>query len=315
VLKSLSIFTGNANRALAEEICKFVEIPLGRADVTHFSDGEIYVEIGENVRGVNCFVLQSTCTPVNQSLMELLIMIDALKRASAGAIVAIIPYFGYARQDRKAKPRTPITAKLVANLITAAGADRALAMDLHAGQIQGFFDIPFDHLFSMPVLIEELRTLQFTGDQCVVVSPDAGGVERARAFSKRLGAGLAIIDKRRPAANVTEVMNIVGDVRGKRTVIVDDIIDTAGTLTNAAKAIMAAGAESVSACASHAVFSGKAITRITESPLSHVVVTNTIPLSETGQQCSKVRVRSVGRLLGEAIKRIHHGDSISSLFV
>lgn len=315
MLKALSIFTGNANRALAEEICKFVEIPLGRADVTHFSDGEIYVEIGENVRGVNCFVVQPTCAPVNQSLMELLIMIDALKRASAGAIVAIIPYYGYARQDRKAKPRTPITAKLVANLITAAGADRALAMDLHAGQIQGFFDIPFDHLFAMPVLIDELRTLGYVGDQCVVVSPDAGGVERARAFSKRLGAGLAIIDKRRPAPNVSEIMNIVGDVKGKRAVIVDDIIDTAGTLTNAAAAIMSAGAASVAACASHPVFSGKAIQRITDSALSHVVVTNTIPLSEAGQQCGKVRVKSVGRLLGEAIKRIHHGDSISSLFV
>jgi ribose-phosphate pyrophosphokinase len=315
VLKALSIFTGNANRALAEEICKFVEIPLGRADVTHFSDGEIYVEVGENVRGVNCFVLQPTCEPVNQSVMELLIMIDALKRASAGAIVAIIPYYGYARQDRKAKPRTPITAKLIANLITAAGADRVLAMDLHAGQIQGFFDIPFDHLYSMPVLIDELRVLGYTGDQCVVVSPDAGGVERARAYSKRLGAGLAIIDKRRPAPNVSEIMNIVGDVKGKKTVIVDDIIDTAGTLTNAAQAIMNAGAQSVSACSSHAVFSGKAIERITASPLSHVVVTNTIPLSEAGQQCSKVRVKSVGRLLGEAIKRIHHGDSISSLFV
>lgn len=320
MLKSLSIFTGNANRPLAEEICKFVEIPLGRADVTHFSDGEIYVEIGENVRGVNCFVVQPTCTPVNQSLMELLIMIDALKRASAGSIVAIIPYFGYARQDRKAKPRTPITAKLAANLITAAGADRALAMDLHAGQIQGFFDIPFDHLFGMPVLIEELRLLGYVGDQTVVVSPDAGGVERARAFSKRLGAGLAIIDKRRPAPNVTEVMNIVGDVKGKRTVIVDDIIDTAGTLTNAAAAIMAAGAQSVAACASHAVFSGKAVQRIADSPLSHVVVTNTIPLpaSSVGDASfagGKVRVKSVGRLLGEAIKRIHHGDSISSLFV
>jgi ribose-phosphate pyrophosphokinase len=315
VLKSLSIFTGNANRALADEICKFVEIPLGRADVTHFSDGEIYVEIGENVRGVNCFVVQPTCSPPNQSLMELLIMIDALKRASAGSIVAIMPYFGYARQDRKAKPRTPITSKLVANLITAAGADRALAMDLHAGQIQGFFDIPFDHLFAMPVLIEELRSLGLYGDNCVVVSPDAGGVERARAFSKRLGASLAIIDKRRPAPNVSEVMNIVGDVKGKKAVIVDDIIDTAGTLTHAAVAIHNAGAASVSACASHAVFSGKAIPRITESPLSHVVVTNTIPLSEAGEQCSKVRVKSVGRLLGEAIKRIHHGDSISSLFV
>jgi ribose-phosphate pyrophosphokinase len=315
VLKSLSIFTGNANRALAEEICKFVEIPLGRADVTHFSDGEIYVEIGENVRGVNCFVVQPTCSPPNQSLMELLIMIDALKRASAGSIVAIIPYFGYARQDRKAKPRTPITAKLVANLITAAGADRALAMDLHAGQIQGFFDIPFDHLYAMPVLIEELRTLGFTGDQTVVVSPDAGGVERARAYSKRLGASLAIIDKRRPAPNVSEVMNIVGEVKGKKAVIVDDIIDTAGTLTQAALAIINAGAASVSACASHAVFSGKAVQRITESPLQQVIVTNTIPLAEAGQACAKVRVKSVGRLLGEAIKRIHHGDSISSLFV
>ncbi len=315
MLKSLSIFTGNSNRALAEEVCKFVEIPLGRADVTHFSDGEIYVEIGENVRGVNCFVVQPTCSPPNQSLMELLIMIDALKRASAGSIVAIIPYFGYARQDRKSKPRTPITAKLAANLITAAGADRALAMDLHAGQIQGFFDIPFDHLFAMPVLIDELRALGYGGDDTVVVSPDAGGVERARAFSKRLGSTLAIIDKRRAAANVSEVMNIVGDVKGKRAVIVDDIIDTAGTLTNAAKAIMDAGAASVAACASHPVFSGKAVQRITDSPLSHVVVTNTIPLSDAGTACGKVRVKSVGRLLGEAIKRIHHGDSISSLFM
>jgi len=315
VLKALSIFTGNANRALAEEVCKFVEIPLGRADVTHFSDGEIYVEIGENVRGVNCFVVQPTCSPPNQSLMELLIMIDALKRASAGSIVAIIPYFGYARQDRKSKPRTPITAKLSANLITAAGADRALAMDLHAGQIQGFFDIPFDHLFAMPVLIDELRALGYGGEDTVVVSPDAGGVERARAFSKRLGSTLAIIDKRREKANVSEVMNIVGDVKGKRAVIVDDIIDTAGTLTNAAQAIMGAGAAQVAACATHAVFSGKAVQRITDSPLSHVVVTNTIPLSEAGHACAKVRVKSVGRLLGEAIKRIHHGDSISSLFM
>ncbi|MEO6773477.1 MAG: ribose-phosphate pyrophosphokinase [Kofleriaceae bacterium] len=315
MLKSLSIFTGNANHALAEEICKFVEIPLGRCDVTHFADGEIYVEVGENVRGVNCFVVQSTCSPPNQSIMELLIMIDALRRASAASIVAIVPYFGYARQDRKAKPRTPITAKLVANLITAAGANRALAMDLHAGQIQGFFDIPFDHLFAMPVLIEELRILGFGGESTVVVSPDAGGVERARAFSKRLGASLAIIDKRRPSPNVSEVMNIVGDVRGKKAVIVDDIIDTGGTLTHAATAIMGAGAVSVSSCASHAVFSGKAVQHIIDSPLQHVIVTNTIPLSDAGQQCAKVRVKSVGRLLGEAIKRIHHGDSISSLFV
>jgi ribose-phosphate pyrophosphokinase len=315
VLKSLSIFTGNSNRALAEEICKFVEIPLARADVTQFSDGEIYVEIGENVRGVNCFVVQPTCTPVNQSIMELLIMIDALKRASAGSIVAIIPYFGYARQDRKAKPRTPITSKLVADLVSAAGANRALAMDLHAGQIQGFFDIPFDHLFAMPVLIDELKMHGFVGPDTVVVSPDAGGVERARAYSKRLNASLAIIDKRRSGPNVSEVMNIVGDVKAKKAVIIDDIIDTAGTLTNAAAAIMQAGAISVAACATHPVFSGKAVQRMTDSPLSQIIVTNTIPLSEAAQASPKVKVRSVGRLLGEAIKRIHHGDSISSLFV
>jgi len=312
VLKSLSIFTANANRPIADEICKYVEIPLGRADVTHFSDGEIYVEINENVRGVNCFVVQSTCTPVNLSLMELLIMIDALKRASAGSIVAVIPYFGYARQDRKVKPRTPITAKLVADLISAAGADRVVAMDLHAGQIQGFFNIPFDHLYGMPVFLDELRHMSLT--DVVVVSPDAGGVERARAFSKRLGGGMAIIDKRRSARNVSEVMNVVGDVKGKTAIIVDDIIDTAGTLCNAARAVMDAGAVSVMASASHPVFSGNAIERIEASPLTQVIVTNTIPLSDAGRACSKVKVLSVARLLGEAVKRIHHGDSISSLF-
>jgi ribose-phosphate pyrophosphokinase len=313
LIKSLSIFTGNSNRPIAEEICKFVEIPLGRADVTHFSDGEIYVEINENVRGVNCFVIQSTCTPVNQALMELLIMIDALKRASAGSIVAVIPYFGYARQDRKVKPRTPITAKLVADLISAAGADRVVSMDLHAGQIQGFFNIPFDHLYGMPIFIDEFRHMALT--DVVVVSPDAGGVERARAYSKRIGATMAIIDKRRSAPNVSEVMNVVGDVKGKTAIIVDDIIDTAGTLCNAAKAVMGAGARSVKACASHAVFSGEAIERIDASPLTRVIVTNTIPLSEAGQASSKIKVLSVGRLLGEAVKRIHHGDSISSLFI
>jgi ribose-phosphate pyrophosphokinase len=312
VLKSLSIFTANSNRPIAEEICKYVEIPLGRADVTHFSDGEIYVEINENVRGVNSFVVQSTCTPVNESLMELLIMIDALKRASAGSIVAVIPYFGYARQDRKVKPRTPITAKLVADLISSAGADRVVAMDLHAGQIQGFFNIPFDHLYGMPVFLDELRHMSLT--DVVVVSPDAGGVERARAFSKRLGGGMAIIDKRRSARNVSEVMNVVGDVRGKTAIIADDIIDTAGTLCNAAKAVMEAGAKSVMACASHPVFSGNAIERIQDSPLTDVIVTNTIPLDDAGRACSKVKVLSVARLLGEAVKRIHHGDSISSLF-
>ena len=312
MLKSLSIFTANANRPIAEEICKYVEIPLGRADVTHFSDGEIYVEINENVRGVNCFVVQSTCTPVNQSLMELLIMIDALKRASAGSIVAVIPYFGYARQDRKTKPRTPITAKLVADLISAAGADRVVAMDLHAGQIQGFFNIPFDHLYGMPVFLDELRHMSLS--DIVVVSPDAGGVERARAISKRLRGGMAIIDKRRSAPNVSEVMNVVGDVKGKTAIIADDIIDTAGTLCNAARAVMDAGARTVMACASHPVFSGKAIELIEASPLTQVIVTNTIPLSEAGRASSKIKLLSVARLLGEAVKRIHHGDSISSLF-
>lgn len=315
MLKALSIFTGNSNNGIAEEICKYVEIPIGRCQVTHFSDGEVYVEIGENVRGVNCFVVQSTCTPVNQALMELLIMIDALRRASAGSIVAVMPYFGYARQDRKAKPRTPITAKLVANLISAAGADRVLSVDLHAGQIQGFFDIPFDHLFAMPVFIDELKNMGYVGDEVVVVSPDAGGVERARAYSKRLRAGLAIIDKRRPKQNVSEVMHIIGDVTGKRAVIVDDIIDTGGTLSAAAGAIVEAGATSVIACGTHPVFSGMAIPRIEQSSLGQVMVTNTIPLSSQGKKCEKVRVLSVSRLVGEAVKRIHHGDSISSLFI
>ena len=314
MLKTLSIFTGNSNRPIAEEICQLIEIPLGRADVTHFSDGEIYVEIQENVRGVSCFVVQSTCDPPNQALMELLIMIDALRRASAGSIVAVMPYFGYARQDRKVKPRTPITAKLVANLIAAAGADRVLAMDLHAGQIQGFFDIPFDHLFGMPVFIEELRQGGY-GHDTVMVSPDAGGVERARAYAKRLRASVAMIDKRRAGPNVSEVMHIVGDVKGKRAVIIDDIIDTAGTLCNAARAIHEEGASSVVACATHPVFSGKAIERITASPLAEVIVSNTIPLSPEGKSCGKIKVKSVGRLLGEACKRIHHGDSISSLFI
>jgi ribose-phosphate pyrophosphokinase len=313
MIKALTIFSGNANRDLAESICKCVEVRPGAAEVTTFSDGEIFVEIGENVRGVNCFVVQPTSAPVNQSLMELLIMIDALKRASAGSIVAIIPYFGYARQDRKVKPRTPISAKLVADLITAAGADRVVTVDLHAGQIQGFFNIPVDHLFAMPVMIDYLR--QTHGKDTVLVSPDAGGVERARAYSKRLGSTLAIIDKRRERANVSEVMNIIGDVRGKDAVLVDDMIDTAGTLTQAAKAIVEAGARTVSACATHAVLSGPAIKRIEESPLAEVIVTDTIALRDDAKACKKIKQLSVARLLGEAIKRIHHGDSISSLFI
>jgi ribose-phosphate pyrophosphokinase len=246
--------------------------------------------------------------------MELLVMVDALKRASAGTIVAVMPYFGYARQDRKVKPRTPISAKLVADLITAAGADRVVAVDLHAGQIQGFFNIPVDHLYGMPVMLDYLKG-HHTGKDTVLVSPDAGGVERARAYSKRLNASLAFIDKRRERANVSEVMNIIGDVKGKDAVLVDDMIDTAGTLTNAAKALMDAGARSVSACASHAVFSGPAIKRIEESPLTEVIVTDTIPLRDEGKSCKKIKQLSVARLLGEAIKRIHHGDSISSLFI
>jgi ribose-phosphate pyrophosphokinase len=313
MIKALSIFSGNAHRELAEAICKCVEVRPSAAEVTRFSDGEIYVEIGENVRGVNCFVVQPTCSPVNDNLLELLIMIDALKRASAGSIVAVIPYFGYARQDRKVKPRTPISAKLVADLVGAAGADRVVAIDLHAGQIQGFFNLPVDHLFAMPVMIEHLK--QFHGKESVIVSPDAGGVERARAYAKRLGSSLAIIDKRRSGPNVSEVMNIIGDVKGKDAIIVDDMIDTAGTLVSAAKAVMDAGARTVAACATHGVLSGPAIKRIEDSSLTSVVVSDTIPLRPEAKACKKITQLSVARLLGEAIKRIHHGDSISSLFI
>jgi ribose-phosphate pyrophosphokinase len=313
VLKSFSIFSGNAHRELAENICRTLETQLGRCQVTRFSDGEVYVEILENVRGTNCFVIQPTATPVNDNLMELLVMIDALKRSSAASITAVIPYFGYARQDRKTKPRTPISARLVADLLTAAGVDRVVATDLHAGQIQGFFNIPVDNLYGMPVLLDYMRT-KFSPES-VVVSPDAGGVERARAFSKRLGAGLAIIDKRRPQANVAEVFHIIGDVKDRDAVIVDDMIDTAGTLTAAAIAVMEQGARSVSACASHGVLSGPAIERITQSPLTEVIVTDTIPPRPDVRACPKIKVLSVARLLGEAVKRIHVGDSISSLFV
>ena len=313
MLKALTIFSGNANRELAESICRYVETPLGKAEVTRFADGEIYVEINENVRGVNCFVVQPTCAPVNDNLMELLVMIDALKRASAGSIVAVVPYFGYARQDRKSKPRTPISARLVADLLTAAGVNRMVAIDLHAGQIQGFFNIPVDHLYAMPVLMDYLRT-RFTGD-AVIVSPDAGGVERARAYSKRLGSSHAIIDKRRPAPNVSEVVNIIGDVRNKDAIIVDDMIDTAGTLCAAAQAVMGQGARSVSACASHGVLSSPAIQRIAASPLQELIITDTIAPRPDVLESPKIKVLGVARLLGEAVKRIHHGDSISSLFI
>ena len=312
--KTITIFSGNANIPLADEICTYVGITRGAARVSRFSDGEIFVEIGENVRGVNCFIVQPTCSPPNRNLMELLIMIDALKRASAGSIVAVIPYFGYARQDRKVKSRTPIPAKLVADLLTAAGATRVLSVDLHAGQIQGFFNIPYDHLYATPVFRDILRS-EYKPSETVVVSPDAGGVERARAYSKIIGCSLAIIDKRRTAPNVSQVHHLIGDVRDKRAILVDDIIDTAGTLCNAAQVVIDHGAREISALATHGVLSGPAIERINNSVLSKVWVTNSIPQAEKTRDCERLVVVSIGSLLGEAVKRIHHGDSISSLFI
>jgi len=310
----LKIFSGTSNLPLSREICGHLAVPLGSANVKNFSDGEIMVEIGENVRGRDVYVIQSTCAPSNNNLMELLVMTDALKRASAASITAVIPYFGYARQDRKVAPRTPITSKLVADLISVAGMDRLVTMDLHAGQIQGFFNIPVDHLYAAPVLLEDLNA-RFPGRRLVVVSPDAGGTERARAFAKRLDAGLAIIDKRRSGPNVSEVMNIIGDVAGETCVIIDDMIDTAGTLCQAAQALKDKGAHKVYACASHPVLSGPALDRINESCLEEVVVTNTIPLGEKPKLCGKLRVLSVAGLLAEAIRRIHGDESVSSLFV
>jgi ribose-phosphate pyrophosphokinase len=309
----IRIFSGNSNVPLASEICSCLGVPLGKAKVRNFSDGEIMVEIGENVRGLDVFVIQSTCAPSNNNLMELLVMVDALKRASAARITAVIPYFGYARQDRKVAPRTPITSKLVADLITTAGTDRVLTMDLHAGQIQGFFNIPVDHLYAAPVMLADVK--EHIKERLVVVSPDAGGTERARAFAKRLDAGLAIIDKRRSGPNVSEVMHIIGDVEGQICLIVDDMIDTAGTLCQAAKALKEQGAREVSACATHAVLSGPALERINDSCLREVVITNTIPTTEKLAACAKLRSLSVAGLLAEAIKRINSDESVSSLFV
>ncbi len=311
----IKIFTGNSNEPLAQEICGHLSVKLGDAKVRTFSDGEVMVEIGENVRGRDVYVIQSTCAPANHHLMELLVMVDALKRSSAARINAVVPYFGYARQDRKVTPRAPITAKLVADLMSVAGIDRLLTMDLHAGQIQGFFDIPVDHLYAAPVMLEEIRKLVPSSENLVVVSPDAGGTERARAFGKRLNAGLAIIDKRRSGPNVSEVMHIIGDVKGKICVIIDDMIDTAGTLCAAAQALQAEGASEVFACATHGVLSGPALERIESSPLQQVVVCNTIPTSDKIEQCSKLTGISVSRLLSEAIRRIHNDESVSSLFV
>jgi ribose-phosphate pyrophosphokinase len=309
----LKIFTGSANPALAEELCNCLGIPLGKASIRQFADGEIYLQIQENVRGTDVFVVQPTCTPVDRHLMELLLMIDALKRSSAERITAVLPYYGYARQDRKDKPRVPISAKLVASLIERAGANRILALDLHAAQIQGFFDVPVDHLFAAPVMIEYFKPQETP--HLTVVSPDAGGVERARAFAKRLKAPLAIIDKRREEVNVAEVMHIIGRVKGRNCLIVDDLIDTGGTLVKATEALLEKGATSVSACATHAVLSGPAVERIESSQLKEVVLTNSIPLSEEARRSSKVRSLSVGKLLATAVQSIHEETSISVLFI
>jgi len=310
--QALKLFTGNANPALAEEICGYLGIGLGQATASAFSDGEIRIRIEENVRGTDVFVVQSCCDPVNTSIMELLIMIDALKRSSAQRITAVIPYFAYARQDRKDQPRVPITAKLMADLITTAGADRVLTMDLHAGQIQGFFNIPVDNLYATPILLDYI-TKKAEAD-LVVVSPDAGGVERARAFAKRLQASLAIIDKRREGANNAQVMNIIGEVDHKSALLLDDMIDTAGTIVQGAQACHDKGARRVWAACTHPVLSGPALERIRSSVLTEVVVTNTIPLRGKDQQCPKLRVLSVAPLLGEAISRIHQEESVSCLF-
>ena len=313
MFKKVCLFSGNANPELARDIAAYLETPLGKIKVQRFSDGETFIEINENVRGVDAFIIQPTSSPVNDHVMELLIMADTLRRASAATITAVIPYYGYGRQDRKVAPRTPISAKLVADLIESSGVDRVVSIDLHAGQIQGFFNIPFDHLYGMPVMLEDYLKKQFDSS-AVVVSPDAGGVERARAYSKRLNASLAIIDKRRERANVSEVMNLIGDVKGKQCIIVDDMIDTAGTLTGAAKALIDYGATRVVACATHGVLSGPAIQRIMESPIDEVIVSDTIPLSPAAKTCVKIKQVSMARLLGEAIKRIHSSDSVSSLF-
>lgn len=314
MFKRVSIFSGNANPQLSTEICQHLELPVGKSKVSSFSDGETFCEIQENVRGVDTYIVQPMCAPVNDNVMELLIMADALRRASAGAITAVIPYYGYARQDRKVAPRTPITSKLVADIVVAAGVNRIVALDLHAAQIQGFFNIPFDHLFAMPALLDQHLKANYSND-VVVVSPDAGGVERARAYSKRLHGSLAIIDKRREKANISEVMNIIGEVQGRRCLILDDMIDTAGTLVNAANALISAGAKEVAACATHGVLSGPAVKRIADSPLSEVIITNSIPLSEEGRKVEKFKVVSIARLMAEAIRRIHNSDSVSSLFV
>ncbi|HYI12191.1 MAG TPA: ribose-phosphate pyrophosphokinase [Thermoanaerobaculia bacterium] len=312
-MRDLKIFSGRSHPALGEEICANLGVTPGHVTLYSFSDGEHYVQIDENVRGADVFIIQPTCPPsVNDHLMELLIMLDAFKRSSAERVTAVIPYYGYARQDRKDKPRVPITAKLAADLIGAAGANRVLTLDLHAAQIQGFFNIPVDHLFAAPVIVGHLKQLEL--EDLTIVSPDAGGVERARAYAKRLGATLAIIDKRRFAKNQTEVMNIIGDVEGRNVYIVDDIIDTAGTLIHSVQALHDKGAKSISAAATHAVLSGPAVQRINNSQITQVITTNSIPTEDKESECPRLKTLSIGSLLAEAIKRIHNEDSVSSLF-
>jgi ribose-phosphate pyrophosphokinase len=309
----IKLITGNANKPLAAKVSEHIGIPLINTTVTTFSDGEIMVQINENIRGSDVFVIQPTCTPVNHNIMELLLLIDALKRASANRITAVMPYYGYARQDRKVQPRVPISSKLVADLLTAAGANRILTIDLHAAQIQGFFNIPVDHLYAAPVLLDYIKKCKF--EDPVIVSPDAGGAERARAFAKRLNASLAIIDKRREATNISKIMHVIGDVKGKDTIILDDMIDTAGTTTQAAQALIENGARKVCAACSHAVLSGTAVDMINNSALEEVITTDTIPLNDKTSVCKKLKVLSVAPLLSEAIKRIHEETSVSSLFI
>jgi ribose-phosphate pyrophosphokinase len=309
----LKIFSGSSNPELAASICEHLGIPQGDILLTTFSDGEVHCQILENVRGRDVFIVQPTCNPVNTTLMELLIMIDAFKRASAKRVTAVIPYFGYARQDRKDRPRVPISSKMVAKLLEATGADRILAMDLHAPQIQGFFDIPVDHLFAAPVIVKYIQEQNIS--DMVIVSPDSGGVERARAIAKRLDSSLAIIDKRRSSPNIADIMHVIGDVQGRRAIIVDDMIDTAGTLTKVAKSLIENGAASIIAAAAHPVLSGNAIERIENSPLEKVIVTNSIPLTETARKCEKIEQLSIAPLLGDAIRSIHEETSVSSLFI
>ena len=310
---ALKVFTGNAHKALAQEICECLGVPLGKIQVGRFPDGEVRLQIMENVRGTDVFVIQPTCHPVNDNLVELLIMLDAFRRASADRITAVMPYYGYARQDRKDRPRVPISAKLVADLLTSAGADRVLALDLHAGQIQGYFDIPVDHLFATPVTVNYFRKLKLK--DLVVVSPDPGGVERARAFAKRMKAPLAIIDKRREDAHVVEVMNVIGDVEGKTCLMVDDMIDTGGTLVRGSKALLDKGATKVYACCTHGVFAADAIQKICGAPIEQVVATNSIPPSPQAEKCEKVKVLSVAKLLASAVRSIHDETSVSKLFI